>query len=127
MKEVPKNNIERIILRIETLMKNENPSYFADLFTNIYILAKLKNDKKAIAELEELYNQTATFNDRTVNLSALQTLDNYYKKTDRGHLKSEGLMIRLEIDLKMIYYALVHDMDIDIIKKGADLDKIKPI
>lgn len=122
-------NLERLVIKIESL-DSSNPSYYTKLYTNLIILATIRKNKKALKELKELYEAPAKLVENkesyALNLSALQIHGAYLKgKTMRGGLKVEPILIDLEIKMKLIYYDLIEDLDIDIIKKGVNLGNVE--
>ena len=116
-------------MKIEALKWGE-PNYLTSLYTNIMILARLKGEEKAIAKLNHINTHCADLwdekgeNKEAMSLGALQShylwlLGNSMK----GNLKIEPIILEVEIELKLIYYKLIEDMDLDMFKTGVNLDK----
>ena len=121
-------NLERLVIKIESL-DPANPYYYTLLYTNLMVLATVRKNKAKLEELRKLYEEPAKLIDGeeqfALCLSALQTHGNYLKgKTMRGGLKVEPILIDLDIKMKLIYYDLIEDLDIDIIKKGVNLRNV---
>ena len=89
--------------------------------------SKKTEASKAIDRLERLFENVATIQStgdaKVLNLGESQAYFNYLKGTPMGRHKIEKILVDLEVEMKLIYYDLTSDYDVDMIRKGVNLKK----